>query len=116
MPPSPVRNECLHASAVHRIRDPDAGANGNGTIALDYGFGGLPVADIRKPILKSTAKEMRILVVDRHCAHGSRNIVRECEDGTRPNPNDRSVTCKSLEILAVQGWQFARSAAGFFDA
>jgi hypothetical protein len=85
MASSSVPGECFHSGAVNRIRDADAGANRNSTIVFDHGTERLSVADIRQPIVKTTAKKMAICFVDRHCAHISGHVVWECENGTCPD-------------------------------
>lgn len=76
---------------MNRIRDADAGANGNGTIVLDHRNKGLPVTDILQPIVKATARKMPIGVIDRHRMHGSHHVVWEHKDRPCLDPNDRSM-------------------------
>jgi len=84
MASSPMLSERFHPRTVNRIRDADASANGNSAIVLNYGTERLSVADIRQPIVKTTAKKMLICFGDRHRASVSRHVVWECENGACP--------------------------------
>jgi hypothetical protein len=110
----PVRGECFHSSAVNRIRNADAGANGNSTIVLDYGTERLPVADIGQPIVKTTAKKIPICFVDRHRAHISDHVGWECESGTCPDSSHGGMKGEQFKILPVEGRPFALSPTGGF--
>ena len=51
-----VFDQGLHSGAMNCLRDSDAGTNGNGATILDHRNKGLPVTDIRQPIVKTPRK------------------------------------------------------------
>src|SRR5262245_46262717 len=105
----PVPSECFHTRAVNRIRDANACTNANSTIALDHGKEWLPVADIRHPIVKTTAKKMPICLVDRHCAHISDHVVWECENETCPDSSHGGMKGEQFKIHAAEFRPFVLS-------